>query len=390
MRRAGLALVALALLAPAAGAQPAPPPDDGQARFEHAGDLRAADRLADAAAAYVALADELPQHPRVDQALFAAAQLYEERLGDPARAAELYHRLVRDFPNSRVSLAAEKRLELLRAALGPGDRGADALAEMKRILHDPALAPAAAIAAMEALIAANPDWVGLADAVLWLGHAHRRQNQPDSALARFHEVAERWPASEQAFEALLTAAEVAAHYGRFEMAERDLATLRDLAAREGGDASRSRAVAGTQELVARHRLRARIYRVAFVVLGLALIGLGASLRRGAGSWRGAARALARPPWEVMYMAPVALLLVATALTGHEDVAPAVGLILGGGVAVTWLSGAGLAVGARSGRLRPILHLGGSALAVLAIAYIALHRTRLIDLIVSTVRFGPDV
>jgi len=35
---------------------------------------------------------------------------------------------------------------------------------------------------------------------------------------------------------------------------------------------------------------------------------------------------------------VALLLVAAALTGHEDIAPAVAIILGGGLAYAWKKG----------------------------------------------------
>ncbi|HUH06137.1 MAG TPA: tetratricopeptide repeat protein, partial [Kofleriaceae bacterium] len=335
--------------------------------------------------------DELPGDARADDALFAAAQLYEERLGDPARAAELYQRLVRDFGDSRVSLAAAKRLELLRPALGPGDRGADALAAMNRILHDPELDLAIAIADMEALIQANPDWTGLPDAVLWLGHALRRNEQPELALARYHEVATRWPASEQAFEALLIAIEVAAHIGQFELAERDLETLHAMAAAHpDDDPGRRRSLDAARTTIDREQTRAHLYRAAVLMLALVLIGLVVSLRTGTGSWRRAGRALARPPGEVLYMAPVAAVLVASALTGHEDVAPAVTLILIGGVAVTWLSGAGLAAAPAGGRLRPLLHVLASAAGVLAIAYIALHRTRLLDLIVSTVRFGPEV
>lgn len=391
---AALAMVAsLSAAAASAAAQPAAGSDlgDGQARFERAGDLRAADQLAEAAAAYVALADELPGDVRADDALFAAAQLYEERLGDPARAAALYQRLVRDFADSRVSLAASKRLELLRPALGPADGGADALAEMKRILHDPELPLDTAIADMEALVQAHPDWTGLPDAVLWLGHAFRRRDRPESALARYHEVATRWPASDQAFEALLTAIEVAAHVGQFDLAERDLETLHAWAvAHPNDDPSRRRSLDAARATIDREHARARLYQAAFVVLALVLLGLALSLRIGAGSWRRAGRALARPPGEVLYMAPVAVVLVASALTGHEDIAPAVTLILVGGVAVTWLSGAGLAAAPPGARLRPLLHVLGSAAGVLAIAYIALHRTRLLDLIVSTVRFGPEV
>ncbi|HUH04188.1 MAG TPA: hypothetical protein VML75_19455, partial [Kofleriaceae bacterium] len=63
-------VVSLALTAAPAPAQPGAESvlRDGQARFERAGDLRAAGELADAATAYVALADELPGDALADDA----------------------------------------------------------------------------------------------------------------------------------------------------------------------------------------------------------------------------------------------------------------------------------------------------------------------------------
>jgi len=91
------------------------------------------------------------------------------------------------------------------------------------------------------------------------------------------------------------------------------------------------------------------------------------------------------------MAPIAAILIASAFTAHYAIAPAVIIICLGGLAITWLSGAGLrAAGARHRRLRSLAHAVCAVLAITALCYIAIHQNRLIDLIIETVRFGPDV
>jgi TolA-binding protein len=382
IRPAALLLVTGALLA--GRAVPASAAPDGSAAFERASGKLAAGDVAGAAADMVALADRLPDDPLADDALFSAGQLYEERLGDPARAAELYRRLIDRYPDSRVSLAAERRLATLREALGPNAGGARALGEMNQILHGhPDRAPAESIAMMERLVADNPDWPGLPAALLWLGNAYDRAGRRADAEATFAGIADRWPADDRSFEALRRAAEVAAKSGRYDVAAGYVDRMDP-----GGDPGRARSVRDTRRMVDRERLRSRLYRASFAVLALVVVLLVGAVRLTAGSWRATARSLARPPAQVAYMVPVALLLGASALTGHEEVAPAVFLILAGGVAIAWLHGAAVRPARR--RWLVVAPSLAAVAGVVAICYIAVHRTRLIDLIVSTVRFGPDV
>jgi tetratricopeptide (TPR) repeat protein len=358
-------------------------------RFDEATALIADHRPAEAAAVLVALADADPQASIAADALLLAAQLREDQLGDPVGAAALYRRLVRDYPDSRAGLAAGRRLAPLEASLGPGDAGAAPLAaftDIKQRIGE--RGDAESIRRAQELVAAHPDWAGLPDALLWLAETHARTGDHAAARRRFLEVAERWP--ERAFGALEGAGQAALAAGDFDGAEALFERLP-----VGGDDARARVRADGLAEVAKARLRHRLYLAGHGVIAAVLLGLLLSLRAAAGSWRAAGRALARPPTEILYMVPVAVLLVGAALTGHQDIAPAVAIILVGGLVITWVSGAGLATaGIARGRptrprLRALVHAAASATAVVALCWIALHRTRLIDMIIETVRFGPE-
>ena len=98
-----------------------------------------------------------------------------------------------------------------------------------------------------------------------------------------------------------------------------------------------------------------------------------------------------PTTEVLFMVPVAVLLMAAGYADFYAVGPAVAIITVGGVGVAWLSGAALAAGPQPcGPGRVAGHIIACITAVIALCYIALHRGHLIDLIIETVRFGPDV
>ncbi len=361
---------------------PAAPADP----FDQSTALIADGRPSEAARLLVAFADADPTAPIAADALLLAAQLREDQLGDPTGAAALYERILHDFPDHKAALAASRRLPPLRAALGPGDRGAAALAAFTEIKQRHAERGVdESIRRMEELVAAHPDWPGLPDALLWLAETQARTGRHAEARRRFLEVAERWPADPRAFAALEGAAQAT-------LAQRDWAGAEELYRRlpVGDDPARLQVRAAGLEAVARERTRHRLYLGGHALVAAVLIGLLLSLRLAAGSWPAAGRALLRPPTEILYMIPVAGLLIGAALTGHEDIAPAVAIILTGGLAVTWVSGAGLAAGTtRRPRLRALVHAAACAVAVVALCWIALYRTGLLDMILETVRFGPE-
>src|SRR4051812_25908376 len=94
---------------PDGGARPA---IDARAAFDAAMDLVGRDDAA-AEAKLVALADADPEGEYADDALIEAAQLDEEKLGRPARARDLYAKLLERAPGSRLALRARARLEFL-------------------------------------------------------------------------------------------------------------------------------------------------------------------------------------------------------------------------------------------------------------------------------------
>ncbi|RMH43926.1 MAG: hypothetical protein D6689_03785 [Deltaproteobacteria bacterium] len=363
----------------------APPRADASgaaAAFDAAVDLLAESDAAAAAAAFEAVADRFPGAAQADDAVYEAAKLYESRLGDPARALALYERLARDYPTSRLALAARRRADAVRADLGPDGGGARALARFNAIVQAyPQQGDAASIAAVDALLAEYPDWPGAPRAALWAARVCERSGDLACAARRYDDVARQWPDRPEAFEALRGAAEVAIARGDFATARDRIARMRD-----DGDSARLRARQAAQDRLDRAAAERRWYRAAVAALALSLATLLASVRQAAGSWRAALAALRRPPTEAIYLIPVAAALVAFALTGHEALAPATATILGIGIAAAWLSGAGLSVDRAPARA--IAHAALSAIAVAAAIYIALHRTHLLELIARTVRFGP--
>lgn len=373
--RATIAIAVLLLAATAARAS--------QQTFDEATALMRDGNHAAAAAAFVALVDNEPGSPAAASALFEAGNLYEERLGDPARALALYERLLLSYPDSRAALGASRRINRLRADLGPDGAGAEALGrfnEVKRLY--PERTPAESIRLVETILDDHPGWAGAPGAVLWLARANQREGDLDRAAARYREVTERWPEAPDAFDAYRGAGDVALIQGRLDDAERLFGAMQT-----GDDPTKARAVEAAFVRLAKERRRAGWYTLSFIVLGIvALLFLG-SLRQAAGSWPRAGRALRRPPTEVIYFTPVAAAILLFAFTGHEDIAPATAIILAGGFLISWLSGAALSVDRLRWRL--LAHAAASAVGALSVVYIAVHRTRLVDLVIQTVRMGPS-
>ncbi len=143
---------------------------------------------------------------------------------------------------------------------------------------------------------------------------------------------------------------------------------------------------------ARHgRGLGRLDLVAAIALALVVLALVGSLLEAAarGGWR---RPRLTPPVELWFAAPIALVLAGVAATAHRLIAPAVVRISLVGLGVAWISGAGLALlraRGRATRLRSIAHVAACTLAIAAVAYLSLVHEGLLDLLVETVRFGPE-
>lgn len=391
---AGLAIWLVAT--PSASAQEGSDPDELQTRFDRAALAMADGDYAAAATAFVALADAAPDSALADDALFTAAKLYEERLADPARARTLYTRLVDAYPDSRTALAARRRLDDLTAAIGPDHQGAQALARFTDILqHFTERGERESLTMAEAVLADYPDWPSRSRVLTWMGDVHQRGSRHRLALTRYLQAAKAAEAAgaearaEAQVAAYRGAGEAALALGRFDAAE---GYFRQMPV--GADPSRIRSLEDALERVERARLRALLYVLSFAVIAVVVLLFIGLLRTAASTWHEALRAARTVPPEAVFMLPIAGILMAASLTAHYAIAPAVAVICIGGLTITWLSGIGLlAARARRegiGPWRPAVHALASVLAVIALTYIALHHNRLVDMIIETVRFGPDV
>jgi len=332
-----------------------------------------------------ALADAvtaIERAPADADALFAAGRACEDKLLDPARALAIYDRIERELPDASVAASARRRADRLREMVGANREHAGEAAELARLIANAdRLPPDDIIARATAL--ANASWPGAADAALWLAEWLRRSGRYTDAQPRYEDVVTRWPQSRQAATALRGAAGNAIDAHAWDLAQ-------SLVDRMPAATADERIVRDElSDDIASGRRRDRFYIAAWLGLVATFAGLLASLlevtlRNG--------RPSLRPPIEVVYFAPIALVLVAVSVTAHRAIAPAVTLICLGGLVFAWLSGATLdrlrAIG-RPLRARAIAHVAACAIGVAALGYIALTHDGLIELLLDTVQFGPQ-
>ena len=146
---------------------------------------------AEAAAALSLLARERPADELAPEALFEAAQLYDEQLENPTEAAHLYRSLTEHYPQSRLLRRAENRLQRLTSGLRTGSA---ALTEFLSLQQKTEEDSPARLARLQALLSSHPDFA-LADQALYLlGRAQLRAGQ--SATQTFTTLQTRFPRSE--------------------------------------------------------------------------------------------------------------------------------------------------------------------------------------------------
>jgi hypothetical protein len=335
--------------------------------------------------AVAAIAAMPPQEADPD-ALFAAARACEDKLLDPGRAVALYERVVAEHPAARMATMAARRLAALRDLVGPHGESAAEAAELARLIATTDALPVDTVIARGQGLA-DRAWPGAPAAALWLAEWLRRTRRLALAQEQYAAVVARWPGRPEAEAALRGGAGCALEARNWALAEALASRL------PATDA----AVRGVRDdllaAAARGQRRSRWYIAAWVAIAAAFAALLGSLAEAiARAPHGGRGALLRPPIEVMYFGPVALVLVGVAFTAHGLIAPAVAVISGGGLALSWLSGAtleALRAAERPRRFRGIAHVVICLVGVASLAYIALTRDDLIDTVIETVRFGPE-
>lgn len=379
-----LAVVAAALVlaAPVAGAA-----GDDEARFRAATVQLGGGDVAGAADAFERLANDAPSSPWADDALMEAAGA-AERLGQLDRARRQLERLVATYPDSRLARRAASKLAQLVAATGARGEWSAVAAEHDAILRDAAGPgdPRPQLRRLEALVRAHPGYPRAHDARMWIGDTWLRQGESATALTWYREAIANAPDARARVRARKAEADALAMRGELDAAE---AAYRALGAEPGADRD---VIDGALDDVAGLRVRARIMVAAWIALAVLALAAALALWRATRGVRPALRALARPPTEVLFAAPVAAVLIAVSLAGNQLVAAAVRSIALGGLAVGWLSGACLEAARRRGPIgwrRVLFHVVAAAIAVAAIGYLSVMRDRLIDMIVETWKHGPE-
>jgi tetratricopeptide (TPR) repeat protein len=322
--------------------------------------------------------------PGLADAIFRAARACEDTLADPRRALALYERLLRELPDSRPAISAERRVDALRVQVGAKHEFAQQAGELAKLIADAESGDPADIERRAGALA-NAAWPGAPDAALWLAEWLRRHGRLADAQACYAEVVARWPNTKHALLGLRGGAGNALDARDWDRAE-SLAT--QLPSSEEAD----RIVRDDLlRLARRGRTIDRFHVLAWIVI---LVGFAAMI----GSFveatvrGGRDRPALRPPIEVVFLLPIAAVLVGVALTTHQLVAPAVLMLSIGGLLLAWLSGATLDTLRRRGRAvrgRALLHVAICFFAVLGLGYVSLVRDNLLDMVIETVRFGPE-
>ncbi len=334
-----------------------------------------------ALAAAVAQIEHAPSSPELADALFGAARACEDRLLDPARALALYDRLLREAPDSAVAIAAARRAEVLRVTIGPHGEHATRAADFAKLVADADKVPLEELVRRADALAV-PVWPGAGDVALWIADALRTRGQPAEALRRYEAAIARWP--ERAAAARRGAAGSAIDAHDWAAAERLIGQLSTATPTDTLIRDNLRADFRAARTTSRRALGA------WLALLVAALGLLASFAdgvfRGGRTWPSL-----RPPFEVLFLTPIALVMIAVSFLTRAVIAPAIAQISIGGIGFAWISGATLDLLRARGRkthLRSILHIALCAAAAVAIGYLAIVRGGLVELLAETVEAGP--
>jgi TolA-binding protein len=331
--------------------------------FYAATELARQGKNAEAAAAYEQVAQKWPEDDIADDALAEAAQLHEEKLGDPEGALRLWDTLAKQYPQSRLARRALMRSEYLRGALAGG-------AEPLRIYQDvlasyPKRPHADSIARMTDVVTRFPDFPLAPQAWFWLGEAHVQEKHWDEGLRAYAHVTERWPQSEWAARAEKAIGDTWLERGDI---GRAMAAY-DQLARRGGPWSQAADFGRAMARRERFRRGALWASGAWLVIFVLAYGL---RTRGHFIF----------PTELKYYLPVAIAFVAASYTEHKSIFRATLMLAGAGAVITLL------VGQRPVKQRA-LHALAIVAAIAATFFLAIQSQHLTDMVLETLHSGAE-
>ncbi len=372
--------VLLALVACAAIAS-ADPETDADAAFRRAGELAARSDPA-AITAFEALGAARPITRWTDDAWAEAARL-AENARDYARARRDYLQVVALGTDDR--LVARARGALARIEELGGERWDAVRAAHERLASvvNGDGDPRSGLRELAELVRANPAYPRANVARLTIAMGWESEGDRETALGWFRAAADAGR-SEPGQHVRLEYVRALVRAGELADADLELSSL-DAALVDHGGARQA-----AEALAAAHH--GRKIRIGLALALALLIAAGAIVaRREVGSWRALAKIFARPPLEVWFLAPLAVLLAVVAWPGNPLVARAVRWIGIAGVATAWLSGSLLEAARTASPLRTrrtLLHVLLVIAAVGAAAYLVVDGLGLLGLLEETWRGGP--
>ena len=317
-----------------------------------------------------------------DDAYAEAARL-AIKANDFARAKRNLEQVIAIGTDAQLVRRARNELERITSFTGSTGEWTAVAAEHERLapsLHTRG-DPRPALEALERLVRAHPRYPRAPMLMVALASGWEREGDADRALAWLREAkamptarADKLRISSDLVRTLIRAGELAA-------AEAELV----LFSREASPGLVTNLRKDLDQARVRRTIRWIMYGVLATLFALALV----TLRRTAGSWRAALRRLARPPTEALFLAPIAVVVIAFSYTGNPLIARTVLAILVAGVITSWLSGAVLHGRERVGLARAGVHAALSVVAILAAVYLAVDRGHVIDFVIETWHQGHE-
>jgi len=325
------------------------------------------------------LVKQFPDDPFADDALAERARLFDEELGRPDKAIELYRLLIENYPNSRLVRRARARAEFLSRHL---DAGNAVLTAYLRIQKESEHVPAEeSIGHMRRLLDEHPDFSLRPDGLYWVATLLVREGRRDEARKCLLGVAHDYPEKRMAGRALIELANMEIGRGNLDAAGRAFEDLGRLPGASWDSSMRE----GMLRLS--HLRRIRWIEIASALVWLAAaVWLWLALGMGLRSGRIAPRQLRMPPVEVIVYLVVMAGLVAWALSGTRQTSQAL-LWMAGLFTLLLLPNAWLmrAKSPRPGAL--VLRLCGLGMAACAALVTSIWLAGMADQVVHTIQFG---
>jgi hypothetical protein len=375
--------LAVALFVLAARIASADPESDADAAFKRAGELAASGSPA-AIDAYEQLGSARPITRWTDDAWAEAARL-SESARDYARARRALEQVLAVGTDERLVARARGALARIEEQGGPAFDAVRAEHErLASLIYGAEGDPTDALEQLAALVEANPVYPRANAARLALALGWEAEGDRAEALRWFRAAAEAGT-NQRGQLARLEYVRALTRAAELDAAERELAALDPALVDRAG-------LRQAQESLDTAYQRRRLRRGLAIALVVIVIGAIALARRELGSWRELGRKLLRPPIEVWFLLPLAILLSLVALPGNPLIARAVRWIGLAGVLIAWLSGTTLEA-ARTKRplraRRAIVHALVVVASVAAAVYLVVDGIGLLDLLEETWRGGPN-